>query len=182
MTLAFPSEKTFSSNLAPSEGSPFFLYSPPPAILILNVDQTLPQKRLKEALEARGLLFGPASTTGQHARFSKATATVNALLSHPHQLNQAKASLQHELQTLNNLQLVLTIGLSSHILLMEALGIALNRQTFHMSGLARLPDGLLSAHLPTPSRIDQSGQRLLPFFEAFDALLPDIQQALFAEA
>lgn len=183
MTLALPSDTIHPSFLAPSEGSPPLQSLSSPSILIVNVDQTLSQATLKDILEARGLRFSAGDGTGFHpyACFSRATASINALLAKPNHLKTAKHALQHELRTLHGLQLVITIGLSTHITLMDACGIALNRQAFHANSITRLPDGLFVAHLPAPSA-HKNHDPLTGMIEALDALLPDIEQALSLNA
>nr|WP_294914437.1 hypothetical protein [uncultured Neokomagataea sp.] len=183
MTFAFPSETIHSSFLAPSEGSPPSTSLSPPSILIVHVDQTLSRACLKDIFEARGLRFSTQNGDDfrPYACFSQASAAIQATIAQPDRLNAAKQTLQHELRTLHGLQLVIAIGVSAHITLMDACGITLNRQTFHPNAITRLPDGLLVAHLPAPT-VKKHRNHFTRMTAALDALLPDMEHALALHA
>ncbi|GBR43835.1 uracil-DNA glycosylase family protein [Neokomagataea thailandica] len=179
MTYTLPSEALPPTLLAPSEGSTPLLSSP--SILIVAIGQTLSQAHLKDILEARGIGFSPSSSLHPYACFSQANVTVTSPIAQPNHLKNAKHTLQHELNTLPGLQLVIAIGLSTHITLMEACGVTLSRQIFYPNTITRLPDGLLVAHLPSPGTTMKSSS-FTRMITALDELLPDIENALTPHA
>ncbi|EHH69207.1 uracil-DNA glycosylase family protein [Gluconobacter morbifer] len=100
----------------------------------------------------------------------------------PTDLQERSMALCAELQSMRQLRMVLTLGVTAHIAVLGACGIPLSRLDFRPGHITRLPDGLLLAdgcHFPdatTPADL------LTRRHQTLTDLIPEIRRALRPDA
>ncbi|MBS1087756.1 uracil-DNA glycosylase family protein [Gluconobacter wancherniae] len=86
--------------------------------------------------------------------------------------------LSAEVRNMHNLKLVLVLGVSAHVAVLEACGIPLTRMDYRPGNITRLPDGLLIAdgsHLSSTNIENTLGKERLA---ALAALIVNVRNAL----
>jgi uracil-DNA glycosylase family 4 len=99
-----------------------------------------------------------------------------ANLPEPAETRTCNRFLAAELQTLENVQIVLALGVLAHAAVLRACGVAPSRVRFQHGAVHVLPDGLLLADSYHVSRYNTSTRRLTT--EMFEAVMLDIAARL----
>lgn len=150
-------------------------------LLIVAMDPDEAKTTLGSMFEENGIVFNP-TFDGEGQILARVTTVMQSLattrLPLPAELQKCSALLCSELQTMQRLKLVLTLGVSAHIVVLGACGVPLSRLDFRPGEITTLPDGLLLAdacHFPSqpiPSDIRLQRRATLA------ALVPKIRDAL----
>ncbi|QDH17514.1 uracil-DNA glycosylase family protein [Swingsia samuiensis] len=142
-------------------------------ILILSICPVNEYQDILSAFEDKEISFSShPQVRGKKARFVSlsSSAQKNHAISFD-EIEHFVNNLRSVLQSMKNLHLVLPLGVSAHIAVLEACGIPMTHLDFRSNFITFLPDGLLIGDLLHPATEEH-------FFSKLDDFLPHIIDSL----